>query len=127
MKNAKKLLLLLLSLVLLIGTFTVAALADDSAAEAATVVYPDGTVETYAVGETIVPKEATDGLYYGKNNTLFKDDATAGWIFTVKDGAALGANLTVTEALAGKTIVASGFNKVYYTSEEKVSGETTMV
>ena len=127
MKNAKKLLLLLLSFVLLIGVFTVAALADDNAADAATVVYPDGSVETYAVGDTIVPKEMTDGLYYGKNNTLFKDDATAGWIFTVKDGAALGANLTVTEALAGKTIVASGFNKVYYTSEEKVSGETTMV
>ena len=60
MKNAKKLLLLLLSLALLIGVFTVAALADDNAADAATVVYPDGSVETYAVGETIVSKEMTD-------------------------------------------------------------------
>ena len=64
MKNAKKLMLLLLSLVLLVGAFAVAAFAED-AADAATVVYPDGTVETYAVGETIVPKEFTDGLYYG--------------------------------------------------------------
>ena len=45
MKNAKKLLLLLLSLVLLVGVFAVAALADDNAADAATVVYPDGSMD----------------------------------------------------------------------------------
>ena len=111
MKSAKKLLLLLLSFVLLIGVFTVAALADDNA-DVATVVYPDGAVETYAVGETIVPKEMTDGLYYGQGNTLFKDDATAGWIFTVKDGAAL-ADLTVTADMAGKQIIVSGVDQVY--------------
>ena len=111
MKSAKKLLLLLLSFVLLIGVFTVAALADDNAADAATVVYPDGSVETYAVGDTIVPKEMTDGLYYGQGNTLFKDDATVGWIFTV-DGVAL-ADLTVTADMAGKQIIVSGADQVY--------------
>ncbi len=115
MRNAKKLMLLLLSLALLCGIFAVAALAEEPATEA-TVVYPDGSTEVVAVGETITPKTFTDGLYYGKGNTLFKDDATEGWVFTV-DGAAL-ADLTVTEAMAGKEIIASGADKVYYTSEE---------
>ena len=46
MRNAKKLMLLLLSLVLLCGIFAVAALAEEGEAAKATVVYPDGsTVE----------------------------------------------------------------------------------
>ena len=110
MKNAKKIVLLLLSLVLLCGVFAVAALAEEPASTA-TVVYPDGSVDAVAVGDTIVPKAFTDGLYYGAGNTLYKDDATEGWSFTL-DGAAL-TDLTVTEAMVGKTIVAGGVDKVY--------------
>ncbi len=124
MKNAKKIVLLLLSLALLCGIFAVAALAEEPASTA-TVVYPDGSVATVAVGDAIVPKTFTDGLYYGEGNTLYKDDATEGWIFTV-DGAAL-ADLTVTEAMAGKKIIASGADKVYYVSEEKISKDSDEV
>ncbi len=124
MRNAKKLMLLLLSLALLCGIFAVAALAEEPAKEV-TVVYPDGATDTFAVGETITPKTFTDGLYYGKGNTLFKDDATEGWSFTL-DGAAL-ADLTVTDAMAGKKIIASGANKVYYVTEEKISTSSPAV
>ena len=109
MKSAKKLMLLLLSLVLLIGAFAVVALAGDSA-DVATVVYPDGTAETYAVGEAIVPKAFTDGLYEGKGNTLWQGDA---WTFTVSGEATALADLTVTDAMVGKTIMASGAQQVY--------------
>ena len=109
MKNAKKLMLLLLSLVLLIGTFAVVAFAGD-AADVATVVYPDGTTETYAVGESIVPKAFTDGFYEGKGNTLWQGDA---WSFTVEGETDALADLKVTDAMKGKTIMASGAKQVY--------------
>ena len=86
MKNAKKLLLLLLSLVLLIGVFTIAVLAEETTeAQTATVVYPDGTTDEVAVDAEILTEKfvtTDDGvkLYYGENNTLFK--ATENWIFT---------------------------------------------
>ena len=53
MKNSKKLLILVLSLVMLIAAFAmcVSAEVDDKA----TVQYPDGTTVQYAVGETIIP------------------------------------------------------------------------
>ena len=109
MKSAKKLMLLLLSLVLLIGTFAVVALAENDA-DVATVVYPDGTTETYAVGEAIVPKAFTDGFYEGKGNTLWQGDA---WSFTVSGEASALADLKVTDAMKGKTIMASGAKQVY--------------
>ncbi len=113
MRNAKKLMLLVLSLVLLVGIFAFAALAEEPATEA-TVVYPDGSTETVAVGQTITPKEfTTEGgakLFYGAGNTLFKATGD-NWTFTV-DGAAL-TDLTVTDAMVGKTIVAGGVDKVY--------------
>ena len=110
MKSAKKILLLVLSLVLLVGVFAFAALAEE---DTATVVYPDGKTVSVAVGETIVPEAFTDGLYSGVAGTLYKDDATEGWTFTV-DGAAL-TDLTVTAEMAGKQIVASGADQVYAT------------
>ncbi len=85
--------------------------------EKATVIYPDGTTETVAVGDTIIPKAFTDGLYYGMGNTLFMDDATEGWIFTVEGKEGALADLTVTEAMVGKTIIASGADKVYYSAK----------
>ena len=119
MKNMKKLLLLVLSLMLLCGIFAVAALAEEPAQEA-TVVYPDGSTEVVAVGETITPKTFTDGLYYGKGNTLFKDDATEGWSFHLRGTDTALTDLTVTEAMAGKQVYATGADKVYYTSYEKL-------
>jgi hypothetical protein len=117
MKNAKKLLLLLLSFVLLIGVFAVAALADDNA-DVATVVYPDGSTQTIAVGVTITPKDITnkDGvkLFYGEGNTLFKFKGE-GWIFTLEGADAALEDLTVTADMAGKQIIASGVDKVYST------------
>ena len=97
MKSAKKLMLLLLSLVLLIGAFAVVALAENDA-DVATVVYPDGTTETYAVGESIVPKAFTDGFYEGKGNTLWQGSA---WTFTVSGEASALADLKVTDAMKG--------------------------
>ena len=132
MKSAKKILLLVLSLVLLVGIFTVATLADDSTATAATVVYPDGSTETVAVDSVITPKEFTttdDGtkLYYGANNTLYKDDATEGWAFTVEGEDTALTDLTVTAEMAGKKIIASGADKVYYTSVEALESVTNTV
>ena len=126
MRNAKKLCLLLLSLVLLCGIFAVAALAEEPAA-VATVVYPDGSVDKVAVGSAIVPKEfvtetaksagakeETFKLFYGEGNTLFKATGED-WIFTVEGADAALADLTVTDAMAGKKIIASGADKVYST------------
>ena len=127
MKSAKKLLLLALSLMLLIGVFAVAAFAEDAPA---TVVYPDGTTQTVAVGETIAPKDITDKdgvkLFYGEGNTLFKFKGE-GWIFTVEGADAALEDLTVTADMAGKQIIASGVDKVYYTSSERVGENTTFV
>jgi len=53
MKNAKKIAMLLFSLILLIGIFSFTALADE-ATSGATVVYPDGSTETVAVGQVSV-------------------------------------------------------------------------
>ncbi|MBP3591486.1 MAG: hypothetical protein J6K14_03305 [Clostridia bacterium] len=112
MKSAKKILLLVLSLVLLVGVFAVAAFADDSTT--ATVVYPDGTVDTYTEAGAITPSiAAQDGLYYGKGNTLYKD-AGQGWIYTDEAGQPV-TEITQDLINAGAKITASGFDKVYAT------------
>jgi outer membrane lipoprotein-sorting protein len=87
MKNAKKLLLLLLSLVLLVGVFAVAVLAEEET-PTATVTYPDGTVDTYTAAGAI-KTTIEDGLYYGKGNTLYKDNSGNGWIYTNENGEAV--------------------------------------
>ncbi len=118
MKNAKKILLLVLSLIMLVGIFAVWALAEEAPATA-TVVYPDGKKVSVEVGKQITPEAfVTEGdakLYYGEGNTLFKDDATEGWIFTVEGEAEPLASLTVTAEMAGKKILASGADQVYST------------
>ena len=118
MKNAKKILLLVLSLVMLCGVFAVAAFAEEEAV--ATVVYPDGKEVAVAVGATIEPEAfVTEGeakVYYDLDKKqLFKDDETEGWLFTVEGEEAPLTDLTVTEAMAGKRIIASGVQRVYYT------------
>ncbi len=55
MKNMKKIFLLLLSVMLLIGTFAVAASASAGDADVLTIENADGTVQTYAEGETVAP------------------------------------------------------------------------
>ena len=66
MKSTKKILLLVLSLVMLIGLFAVCAFAEE--ADAATVVYPDGSQASVAVGEKIPGVDGT--LCYAPGNTL---------------------------------------------------------
>lgn len=112
MKNAKKILLLVLSLVLLIGVFAVATFAE-AEPTAATVTYPDGTVVAYtAAGE--IQSTIVDGLYYGKGNTLYKDNSGNGWIYTDAAGNAVTA---ITEEMisAGAKITATGLDQVYST------------
>ncbi len=116
MKNSKKLLILVLSLVMLIAACVMAASAESG--EVATVVYPDGSEVTYAVGETIVAPSGD--TYAGQGNTLYKN-AGSGWAYSV-DGAAL-ADLTVTADMVGKTVVASGYDQVYF-AVEVTGGET---
>ena len=125
MKKSLKIWFLILAVALLAAIFAVTALAAEE--KTATVVYPDGTEVICAVGETIVPPASEGGLYYGKGNTLYKDDATAGWLYTLEGESAALSDLTVTDAMAGKRILASGFNQVYYTSEEFVSAGTVTV
>ncbi len=110
MKNSKKLLVLVLSLVMLIAAFAMCVSAEG---DKATVQYPDGTTAQYAVGETIIPPFGA--TYAGAGNTLYKN-AGDGWKFSV-DGAPL-ASLTITEDLIGKTITASGYDKVYFSVAE---------
>ncbi len=124
MRKTVKMWILMLIATLFSAIFAVTALASE---DVATVVYPDGTEATYAVGETILPLSAEGGLYHGKGNTLFKDDAASGWSFTVEGESEPLTGLTVTAELAGKRIFASGFDKVYYTSEERVASGTVTV
>ena len=116
MKNSKKLLILVLSLMLLVGVFATVAFAES--ADKVTVSYPDGTQVQYAVGETIV--SPVGGTYAGKDNTLYKN-AGAGWAYSL-DGTPL-SGLVVTEAMLGKTVVASGYDKVYF-AVEVTDGDT---
>ena len=115
MRKVKKLALLLLSLVLLIGTFTVLALAEETEAPTpvATVVYPDGTEIPYEVAGEI-KSTIENGLYYGKGNTLYKDNSGAGWVYTDADGNTV-TEITDDMIAAGAKIIASGLDKIYYT------------
>ena len=124
MKKTVRIWTIPLLLMLLSAIFAVTAFA---AEDTATVVYPDGTEATYAVGETILPPAAENGLYHGKGNTLFKDDAAEGWYFTAEGESEPLTGLAVTSEMAGKRILASGFDKVYYTSVERVASGTVTV
>ncbi len=77
-----------------------------------TVVYPHGHTEIVEVGAIITPFTGesaflSDGILYA--------DLGAGWIFSL-DGRAL-SELTVTEDMAGKTVEASGYGRVYFSVE----------
>ncbi len=109
MKMNKKLLVFLLACVMLIGAFAVWALAGEETATA-TVVYPDGSQTSVAVGEKIPGVDGT--LCYAPGNTLYKNCTITG----ATDG-------TVPEGAAGQTITITG-TKVYF-AVSVIGGETT--
>ena len=126
MKNAKKLMLLLLSLVLLVGVLTVAAFASEADADVLTVQYPDGTTQTYAEGETVQAYAVPKDFAAMSNGKAYK--------FTVTDGAAWNYSEALPETVTaddlGKTIVATidgtmGSEQVFYTT--KRSDQADMV
>ena len=132
MKNRRTRAVLLLSLCLLIAALfaVLIASASEEGADTVTVVYPNGTVETYAEGEQIVPIAVpTDFVRYDDGGDAYVYTVTdgAGWVFAM-DGAPL-ADMTVTADMLGKTVEADisgslGTKKVYYTVHEKIVDET---
>ena len=133
MKNRKTRIALLFTLCLLLASLVTVLLATAQgtpAADSVTVAYADGTEETFALGETIVPipvpkdfarrNESGDAYVYTVSEG-------ADWSFTL-DGKALG-GMTVTEQMLGKTVVADivgtfGTEKVWYTVHESIVDET---
>ena len=127
MKTRGKRIALLLSLCLLLASLvTVLFVSAEEDAGDVTVAYANGTTETYAVGETITPIEVPkDFARY--------DESGDAYVYTVEEGAAWSfvfggktlTNLTVTDAMAGKTVSADvpgtmGDKKVFYTIREEI-------
>ena len=127
MKTRGKRIALLLSLCLLLASLvTVLFVSAEEDAGDVTVAYANGTTETYAVGETITPIEVPkDFARY--------DESGDAYVYTVEEGAAWSfvfggktlTNLTVTDAMAGKTVHADvpgtmGDKKVFYTIREEI-------
>lgn len=114
MKNSKKLLILVLSLVLLIGVFAVMAAAEDGASsDVLTIQYPDGTVQTYAEGEPILPPVLPKEF-------VWIDDDGKGYKYTVTGSAWEGIPAAVTADHLGTTVKATvagtkGTEQVYFT------------
>ncbi|MBO5929228.1 MAG: hypothetical protein J6Q42_04335, partial [Clostridia bacterium] len=101
MKNSKKLLILVLSLVLLIGIFAVMAAAEDGASsDVLTIQYPDGTVQTYAEGEPILPPVLPKEF-------VWIDDDGKGYKYTVTGSAWEGIPAAVTSENLGTTVKAT--------------------
>ena len=125
MKNSKKLLILVLSLVMLVCAFAVSTLAADGEAGVLTVKYQDGTVETYAEGEAVTPPAVPkDFVVIGEDGKAYK--------YTVTGTAWEGLPTTVTPELLGTTVNATvagtqGTDQVYYVSIETLNGETRTV
>ncbi len=110
MKLNKKLLILVLSLVMLVGIVTVSALAADDGV--LTIKYQDGTVQTYAEGETIVPP-AVPAEFVG-----YDADGKA-YLYTTTGTAWEGLPEAVTSDLLGTTVEATvaatkGADQIFY-------------
>lgn len=112
MKNTKKLLILVLSLMLLVAACVTVAFAESPATnDVLTVQYPDGTVETYALGDVLVPKAVPTefvAIVDGK-----------GYQYTVTGNAWEGLPTIVTEDLLGTTVNATiagtmGTEQIYF-------------
>ena len=110
MKLNKKLLILVLSLVMLVGIFTVSAFAAEDGV--LTVKYQDGTVQTYAEGETIVPPAVPAQF------VAYDADGKA-YLYTTTGTAWEGLPETVTPDLLGTTVEATvaatkGADQIFY-------------
>lgn len=122
MKNSKKLLILVLSLVLLIGVFAVMAAAEDGASsDVLTIQYPDGTVQTYAEGEPILPPVLPKEF-------VWIDDDGKGYKYTVTGSAWEGIPAAVTSENLGTTVKATvagtkGTEQVYFVTWERLTQE----
>lgn len=116
MKSTKKLLLLLLSVMLLIGTFAVASAASTDDAGVLTIKYANGTVQTYAEGETVEPIAVPADYAAVVDGAAYKFTVAEGAVWTYSEALPE----TVTSADLGKTITATvdgtlGTEQVYFT------------
>ena len=126
MKNAKKLLILALTLVMLIAACAIVVSAEGAEGnDVLTIKYQDGTVQTYAEGETITPPAVpTDFVVVDADGKAYK--------YTVTGSAWEGVPAEVTADLLGTTVNATvagtkGTEQVYYVSIETVRGVTKTV
>ena len=120
MKLNKKLLVLALSLVMLVCAFAVSALAADGEAGVLTVKYQDGTVETYAEGETITPPAVPKDFLVFEEGKAYK--------YTVTGTAWEGLPAAVTPELLGTTVNATvagtkDARQVYYVTWEQLAAD----
>ena len=133
MKNRKTRIALLFTLCLLIASLVTVLIASAVGAEDAdfvTVVYADGTEQTYTLGEEIVPipvpKDFAKCDSTG-NAYVYTVSAGAAWSFTV-DGKAL-TDMAVTSDMLGKTVKADiagtmGTEKLCFAVRESIVDET---
>ncbi len=134
MKNTKKRVALLFTLCLvlisLVTVLIVSAVGAGDGAEVVTVAYANGTVETFAEGDVIVPIEVPKDFARCDDKGdayVYTVSEGAAWSFTI-DGRAL-TDMTVTAGMLGKTVNADiagtyGTEKVWYTVREVIVDET---
>ncbi len=121
MKLNKKLLVFVLSIVMIVGTLALAAFAAESGSDVLTIQYQDGTVQTYAEGETIVPPAVpADFIVYDEEGIAYK--------YTVTGTAWEGLPTEVSADLLGTTVQATvagtqGTQQVFYVTEEQLAAD----
>ena len=116
MKNAKKILLLVLSLVVLVGAFALVSLAEAKADGVLTIEYQDGTVQTYKAGDTVATYAVPSEFVTMVDGKGYKFTAAAGATWTYSEPLPT----TVSADDLGKTITATtqgemGTEQVYAT------------
>ena len=120
MKLNKKLLVFALSVLMLVGLLAVAAFAAGES-DVLTIKYMDGTVQTYAKGETVVPPAVpSEFVYVAEDGKAYK--------YTATGTAWEGIPATVADEHLGQTINATvagtqGTQQVYYVTWEKLTAD----
>ena len=120
MKLNKKLLVFALSVLMLVGLLAVAAFAAGES-DVLTIKYMDGTVQTYAKGETVVPPAVpSEFVYVAEDGKAYK--------YTATGTAWEGVPATVADEHLGQTINATvagtqGTQQVYYVTWEKLTAD----
>lgn len=134
MKNTKKRVALLFALCLVLASLVTVLIASavgaGDGAEVVTVAYANGTVETFAEGDVIVPIEVPKDFARCDDKGdayVYTVSEGAAWSFTI-DGRAL-TDMTVTAGMLGKTVNADiagtyGTEKVWYSVREVIVDET---